>query len=112
MYNRYVPQPDGSYQRNRMQDAYPIPQPKHDPQPQPQPLPPPPEVPVCSPPPPRHKHSAPKPQEGAFGFLKNLLPKELDTGDLMIILLLLLMAGDCEESRSSALLTLALYFLL
>ena len=32
------------------------------------------------------------------------------TGDLMIVLLLLLMAGDCTEDRNTALLTLALYF--
>ncbi|MDD5954314.1 MAG: hypothetical protein PUD38_03835 [Firmicutes bacterium] len=43
-------------------------------------------------------------------FLKQLLPKNFDTGDLLIVLLLLLMAGDCEEEKSNALLTLALYF--
>ena len=45
-----------------------------------------------------------------MGFLRNLLPKDFDTGDLMIVLLLLLMAGDCTEDRNTALLTLALYF--
>lgn len=44
------------------------------------------------------------------GFLRKLLPKEFDTGDLMIVLLLLLMAGDCNEDQNTALLTLALYF--
>ena len=43
-------------------------------------------------------------------FLRQLLPKEFDTGDLLIVLLLLLMAGDCEEEHNHALLTLALYF--
>lgn len=43
-------------------------------------------------------------------FLKKLLPKDFDTGDLLIVLLLLLMAGDCAEDQNSALLTLALYF--
>lgn len=43
-------------------------------------------------------------------FLKKLLPKDFDTGDLLIVLLLLLMAGDCSEDQNSALLTLALYF--
>lgn len=47
-----------------------------------------------------------------MGFLKNLLPKNMDTGDLIIILLLLLMANDCEQDRNHALLTLALYFFL
>jgi hypothetical protein len=48
----------------------------------------------------------------AAGFLQQLLPKDLDTGDLLIILLLLLMAGDCREDRNTALLTLALYLFL
>lgn len=42
--------------------------------------------------------------------MKQLLPKDFDTGDLLIVLLLLLMAGDCEQEKSNALLTLALYF--
>lgn len=41
--------------------------------------------------------------------MRQLIPKGLDTGDLLIIVLLLLMAGDCEEEKNSALLTLALY---
>jgi len=43
-------------------------------------------------------------------FLRQLLPKDFDTGDLIVVLLLLLMAGDCEEDKNNALLTLALYF--
>lgn len=50
--------------------------------------------------------------ESAFSFLKQLLPKNLDTGDLLIILLLLLMAGDGKEDKNSWLLTLALYLCL
>lgn len=46
------------------------------------------------------------------GFLSQLLPKDFDTGDLIVVLLLLLLAGDCEEDRSTALLTLALYFIM
>ena len=41
--------------------------------------------------------------------MRRLLPKNLDTGDLMVIILLLLMAGDCAEDKNTALLTLALY---
>lgn len=41
--------------------------------------------------------------------MKNLLPKDFDTEDLLIVLLLLLMAGDCQEDQNSALLTLVLY---
>ena len=43
------------------------------------------------------------------GFFRQLLPKDMDTGDLLIILLLLLMAGDCPEDQNTALLTLVLY---
>ena len=111
MYNRYIPQPDGSYRRNRM------PEPRRQEQkPQPAP-PPPPKQDACTPPPPPPKkggHSGhkvpPSRQETSIGsFLKQILPKDLDTGDLLIILLLLLMAGDCAEDQNTAMLTLALY---
>lgn len=103
MYNRYIPQSDGSYRRNRMPDASrPTPQ-KHPPQ----------DRPDC-PPPKQEAKPIPKPkkEEPYGGFLRQLLPKDFDTGDLIVILLLLLMAGDSEEDRSNALLTLALYFLM
>ena len=105
MYNRYIPQSDGSFQRNRIQDQqHPASAPNQErPQKQPpcpSPSPDPPEVPTsCR-------------GVAASGFLKQLLPKEFDTGDLLIVLLLLLMAGDREEEKSNALLTLALYFFL
>lgn len=57
-------------------------------------------------------HTSDKSNGSILSALRNLLPKELDTGDLIIILLLLLMANDREESRNHALLTLALYFFL
>lgn len=41
-----------------------------------------------------------------------MLPNDFDTEDLLVILLLLLMAGDCQEDQNSALLTLALYLFL
>ena len=112
MYNRYVPQPDGSYQRNRVQDPCPPPKPPMPPTPPPcEPAPPP-----CLPPKkPPHKpqpHRHPPKQEPLGSFFKQLLPRELDTADLLIILLLLLMAGDCEEDQNTALLTLVLYLFL
>lgn len=91
MYNRYIPQPDGSYQRNRMPDNT---RPPGKPQ----------QPPVCAPP-----QEAKKSGDSILGFLHQLLPKGFDTGDLLIVLLLLLMAGDREEERNHALLTLALY---
>ena len=38
--------------------------------------------------------------------------EQTDTGDLLIVLLLLLMAGDCPEDQNTALLTLAIYLFL
>lgn len=94
MYNRYVPQPDGSYQRNRMPD-------NARPPGKPQKM-----QPSSAPTPPQAQRES---HESIGGFLQQLLPKDFDTGDLLIVLLLLLMAGDREEERNHALLTLALY---
>lgn len=122
MYNRYIPQPDGSYRRRSISDPgnfSPAPPDK------PSPCPPPPAPPENTPQvnrapsgggqPPRRpvppSHSQQKPLT-AGSFLKQLLPKNLDTEDLIIVLLLLLMAGDEEKESNSALLTLALYLFL
>lgn len=94
MYNRYIPRQDGSYQKNRIPTPPPTP---------PEPV----QAPICNPPAPPDRQP-----EGAFAFLRQLLPQNLDTGDLLIILLLLLMAGDCEENKNNWLLTLALYLFL
>lgn len=104
MYNRYIPQSDGSFQKNRVSDRNQAPpqQKRNQPQQRPQQPPKEPDSPPVIP------HS--QTDTGAVSFLKQLLPKEFDTGDLLIVLLLLLMAGDCEEEKSNALLTLALYF--
>lgn len=96
MYNRYIPKDDGSFQKRSVPEQHRIPstqQPVHPPQEQ------------YTPPP-----STPPPSRTAGSFLRNLLPKNFDTGDLFIVLLLLLMAGDREEDQNTALLTLALYF--
>lgn len=114
MYNRYVPQSDGSYKRNRMQDC---PPPQRTP-PQAPPCPPP-EAPTVAPPcppsqkpchpEPRHKPSMEHKGSSVGSFLRKLLPADFDTGDLIVVLLLLLMAGDKPEDKNTALLTLALY---
>ena len=101
MYNRYIPQSDGTYRKNRISD--PTPQKNnYDP--------------PCPPPPPPPCDNDPKPnpppcRQGldAGAFLRRLLPKNMDTGDLLVIILLLLMAGDNTEDKNNALLTLALY---
>lgn len=100
MYNRYTPQPDGSYHRNRIPD-----QPPRTPNSEAGPVPPP-SSPVHSQPPPK------PPEQDAGRFLRNLIPKDFDTGDLLIVLLLLLMSGNDRTDSGEALLTLALYFIL
>lgn len=111
MYNRYIPQPDGSYRRNRCQEPRAPVQPAPPPPKRPAPPPcPPPEKPPCREKPPAPKPPACRQDTSATSFLRQLLPKDFDTGDLFIVLLLLLMAGDCDEDRNTALLTLALYF--
>ena len=98
MYNRYIPQNDGSYSRRHMPDNS-------------RPAPPvkPPEQKECSPPP---QQCSIRQEMGIGSFLKNILPKEFDTGDLIVVLLLLLMAGDCQEDQNWAVLTLVLYLVL
>lgn len=100
MYNRYIPQQDGSHKRNRVEDPPSPAQNQHRP----------------SPPPVLHANAAPPPPVhqppltgNISGFLRRLIPKDFDTGDLIVVLLLLLMAGDKPEEKSSSLLTLALY---
>ena len=130
MYNRYIPQPDGSYRRRSIPEQKaapghtqsqwsPIP-PPCPPEPEPEPCPPPKKKPCGHyPRRPQHysqsrPHSEHRPENGSNvpDFFRNLLPKDFDTGDLLIILLLLLMAGDCQEDQNTALLTLALYLFL
>lgn len=118
MYNRYIPQPDGSWHRSRMPEPQrPMP-PRPAPQPEPEPCPEPPKH-YDAPPPrrpcPRRRPAPPKkePEDTSVtGFLKRLLPKDFDTGDLLIVLLLLLMSGDCAEDQNTALLTLVIYLFL
>ena len=113
MYNRYIPQDDGSYFKNRIPDTEPK-----------RPAPPPPQAPGHRPPQPQN-HKPPiqetvppqttppfRPPISAGNFLRQLLPKDIDTGDLLIIVLLLLIAGDGSDDKNTALLTLALYLFL
>lgn len=101
MYNRYIPQSDGSYRRNSMQES------RQNPQRQA----PPPQRPAAQPPAQQPVKRMPQ-SEPIPGFLRQLIPKGFDTGDLIIVLILLLIAGDSQERRSNALLTLALYFIM
>ena len=111
MYNRYVPQSDGSFRKNRIPEKAAAPQ-------KPKPKPETSHTPAAThpsviPPPVRKPTPAPRPtQIKRDGFLRQLLPQGLDTGDILIAVLLLLMAGDCEDDKTNALLTLALYLFL
>lgn len=115
MYNRYTPQKDGSYQRRQVPDRTappPPPTPRPEEQPREQPSVPIPVEPACQP---VQEHPCQRntPAEGGRkGIFSNLLPKDLDSGDLIILLLLLLLLNDGSEEAPSALLTMALYFLL
>ena len=72
----------------------------------PAPLPPAPPTGPSSPPrPPEHPESIP-------GFFNNLLPKGLDTEDLIVILLLLLMSENCRDTPNTALVTMLIYLFL
>ena len=96
VYNRYIPQPDGTYLRMDVQPQ----QTTATPEPQPaapcaQPLPPAP----CARP------------EG--GFLSRLLPRGADTGDLLVIAILLLLLVDSDtDDPLPVILTLAAFILL
>jgi len=107
VYNRYTPQSDGSYRKNRIPDQRnegniqpknsDIPK-KHSQTESPCPPASVPEFP----------HKPPPKGTNVESFLRQLLPKDFDTGDLLVIILLLLMSGENKENQNNALLTLAL----
>ena len=125
MYNRYIPQPDGTYRRSRISDSHGPEEPKRTesfcqpvqsvPKPQePKPVPPP--KPCSQGRPPRPQTPPRKQQEcssfSVGNFLRQLLPRDFDTADLIVVLLLLLIATDGCEDGNHALLTLVLYLFL
>jgi len=111
VYNRYIPQGDGSYRRRSMPEQPPrsfSPSPE-PPRPEPCPEPPP----VCDSCPHREPpRREPPRQPESLGFLRQLLPGNFDAEDLLIVLILLLMSGDSREDGKLPLLTLALYLFL
>lgn len=106
LYNRYIPQSDGSYSRRRIPD------------PRPTAVCPTPVPPAQSPPqaaprtPPCHPRPERPPAEPVSTFLRKLLPRDFGTEDLIVVLLLILMAGSDPDKQNTALLTLALYLFL
>ena len=123
MYNRYIPQHDGSFRRSRVSEP-PVPPPKVPFREAAQEVCPEtescncvrekPDCRQCQPcSSPRPIPSKPKVPPVSIGnFLKQLIPAGFDTEDLIVVLLLLLMAGDCKEDSNTALLTLVLYLFL
>lgn len=124
MYNRYVPQSDGSYCRTRIPDSPPrqpaVSQPrKNIPASSECEEPAVPNIKPVSPPRPKpsgcgrnnqRNHPQPNQSCGSVGsFLKQILPKNFETADLIVVLLLLLISADNAEDQNNALLTLALY---
>ena len=127
MYNRYIPQADGSFQRSRVPEPEMPQKPaaeRADPaEPEKTQAKSPPEI-RQNPPPqgrsrppvmlqgPRKQYRPPKQEQnhGSIGsFFKGLLPENLDAEDLIVILLLLLMSGSNSKDPNAALLTLGIY---
>lgn len=113
MYNRYIPQSDGSFRRSQVNDGGASRSPGNQRQPQagqnapPSPPPPPPQAPT-----PVHQGSPGDMGMGNMGgFFKGLLPQSFDTEDMIIILLLLLL-GNSGKDTNATFLTLILYLFL
>lgn len=98
MYNRYIPQSDGSFLKTSLREP-------ESPQQAPQKNKPP-EIPLTA--------QIPRNREpvGIGSFFQNLIPRGLDTEDLIIILLLLLMSQDKSKNGNRAMLTLGAYLFL
>lgn len=110
MYNRYIPQSDGSFRRSQVNDGGASRSPGNQRQPQAgqnAPPSPPPQAPA-----PVHQGSPGDMGMGNMGgFLKGLLPQSFDTEDMIIILLLLLF-GNSGKDTNTTFLTLILYLFL
>ena len=103
MYNRYVPDAAGVYRQTTVETVPDIPDTPLQPpvQPAAPPLPPPPPALVAEP-----------GRRSLSGLLERFLPRGMDTGDLLVLLILILLAVDGEEEDSlSVILTIAAFLL-
>lgn len=95
MYSRYVPDASGVYRQTTLEQS-----------PPPSPPPAPPSAPCAPAPPPEHAGRSLK------ATLKRLLPRGMDAGDLLVLLILLLLYVDGEQEDSLSLILTAAAFLL
>lgn len=108
VYNRYSPRQDGTYQRNRISEPTPSDPPKS---PNIPPIPEQAQIPALT----RQPHTSTQTTDAPrspMHFITDLLPSDMDTGDMLVLLVLLLLAADGNEDSSNPLLTLALFFLM
>ena len=101
MYKRYIPAPDGSYKKQTIPDC---PPPCSQPQEQ--------QKPPCPPPRPPEPPNGPVGGKSIGDFLGQLLPAGFDTEDLIVVLLLLLMSGNCDSGPNMPLITMLIYLFL
>lgn len=101
MYNRYIPAPDGSYKKQTIPDC---PPPCSQQQEQ--------QKPPCPPPRPPEPPAGPVGGKSIGDFLGQLLPAGFDTEDLIVVLLLLLMSGNCDSGPNMPLVTMLIYLFL
>lgn len=109
MYSRYTPTEDGSYRRQSVMDAEAQP-----PQPETQIRP---DAPASVRPPAPPEDTAPHraaahPPTPLRALLRRFLPQQMDTGDLLILLIFLLILIDGEEDNRTVLITLAIFLFL
>ena len=104
MYNRYVPNSQGSFDRQRAGTPRPIqkptetPRPIHESSPQ-----------AVSQPTAQNPSACSKPAGKCLPQLR--LPDRLDTGDLLVLLILLLLLQENDEDPLTLIITLAAFFL-
>ncbi len=101
MYSRFTPGPDGSYQRKQVGSAKAPPKPSTKSK-EPSPAPPPPSPPV----------KVTNPPASLRSRLTQLLPQEMELGDVLVLLISLLLLVDAEEDFQTILITAAAFFLL
>ena len=109
MYHRYLPNGNGQYRRQDVPERKPAPPPPPPPiPPEPRPVPPPPPRPTPPVPP---QPPIPPPAPFPIPFLEKLFPG-MDSGDLLLLLIMLLLLSEGTEDAVSTVMTLAIFLIL